>query len=177
MELYKEDIKHRKRIFEILFFPIILIMLVSIPFIESGFKGIFVFLIAGAMAAMTIHPWLTKIIGLKRIRIDSQKLYIETRLFNIRTKKETYELSQIEQPISKKKKKAESYTTLVDFRIFGVIHHPEKFKNYDLNPVTVHFDYEGKHIKIGEGLKEFNGKKIVQLIKKHRKKTKPNKLE
>jgi len=76
----------------------------------------------------------------------------------------------IEKPICYRNEKAESYTAYGEVRVFGMSHHPEKFRKYDVNPTTLHFEYEDNHIKIGEGLEAFNGKKIVEMLKRNKKK-------
>jgi hypothetical protein len=175
MDLYKEKIKHRKKFIEVLFFPIILTISIVPNFLDLGVKAVFVSIIGGIMAIVVFFPWVNKVFGIKQIRIDSEKLYVELLLAGIKIKTTSYRLSIIEKPISKRNEKAESYTAYGEVRIFGLAHHPEKLRKYDINPTTIHFEYEDSHIKIGGGLEAFNGKKVVDILKRH-KKTKPNNL-
>jgi len=80
MDLYNEKIKYRKKLFEVLFFPFILTMTIVPGFLDLGVKAIFVSIIGGIMAAIVFFPWVKKVFGVKQIRIDSEKLYVEELL-------------------------------------------------------------------------------------------------
>jgi len=174
MEIYSEEVRYKKEFLEIIFFPGLIVIACVPLFSDKGFTEIIIGIVGSLLAIIFFLPWLNKLIGFKRITITSEFLLIESFLLK-KYKTVRYELNKIHKPISKSNEKAESYRSYGHVTILGMRHHPESLREYDLNPMTVHFEYGKSHIKIGEGLESFNGKKIVEIIKKQRKITKNNK--
>jgi len=167
MDLYQEEIKYKRKISEFILFPALLLFAFIPIYSEKGFIEIILGVVGSILAIVFFLPWLNKLIGYKLIVIDKEHLVIESYLLK-KYKTVRYDLQKIHKPTCKINEKARSYRSHGSVTILGFKHHPEKMRVYDLNPVTIHFDYGKKHVKIGEGLVAFNGKKIVDIIKKQK---------
>ncbi|WP_321279107.1 hypothetical protein [Marinifilum fragile] len=168
MNIYSEEIKYKKKLSEVMVFPVLLVFACTPLFSDHGYIEVLFGIFGGIFASIYFFPWLNKLMGNKRIMIDSNHLSVVSHLF-IDFKCEQYELSKISNPKSMKNEKSETYRASGEVSVLGIKHHPEKLREYDLNPVTVHFDYGKRHIKIGEGMEAFNGKEIISSIKSAKK--------
>lgn len=174
MELFSTEIKYKKKFAEIIFYPAILLFASTPLFSDKGSAEILFGIIGSLLAVIFFLPWLNRLIGFKRIIIEKEFLIIESCLW-IKYKTNKFKLEKINKLKFNTNEKAESYKSYGSVTILGYKHHPESMREYDRNPMTVHFDYERRKIKIGEGLKYFDGKKIVEIIKRQQKQTKHNK--
>jgi hypothetical protein len=102
------------------------------------------------------------------ISINELELSIENKLFGVSLDQNKYPLNGIAGIRTCYDEKSENWSSIgPSFSINGGVGYtPERFREYELNPTVLYFTYDGKEIKIGEGLEEFDVEKLKFELEK-----------
>ena len=115
--------------------------------------------LAIGMVCIIYLSWM--LFGDVRVTIKEKFLIIQKRCLGVPFFKNSYNISSIKNIQIARNTKANSYWSLGR-------HSSKYFRIYDINPIVIYFDYNGKQIKIGEGLEEFNAEEILNKIRRSR---------
>ena len=97
------------------------------------------------------------------LTVEGNNLLIENNIFFIKNK--CYSIEKIQNLKYSKNVKSSIYTQSGHVKVLGVDATPESWKEYYYHKEIVSFNYEGKEIEIGKWKKEFEGKRLVEIIK------------
>jgi hypothetical protein len=165
MDIYSEKIRNKANTSQFIVL-IAGLLFTFVPLFTDGNSTRFLVSVFGLFFLVSgLLYWLNIIFGYKLIGVNNNHLIIQSHLF-IRYKTLYYNLAKIKKPKVIYNDKADSYSGVPTQNIFGHSHIPEDMRDYDINPVIITFKYGKRDIKIGKDLKPFNGKKIVDTIKK-----------
>ncbi len=166
--MYTEKVNYRKN-YLLLLIPVICFAMIIVSITtKNDFNRIVVGVIATGFLLFLTKPILRIFKGYYIIQVSSKELAVQPYLFRA-GKRKVYDLKIIRNIECRKNENSESYIATAEINVGGFRHHPESSRTYIKNPITIHFYYDGEHVKIGEGLEAFNGDKIVRLIKQNKK--------
>lgn len=100
----------------------------------------------------------------KYITLETERLIITYSFMGLSHHKK-YWLNQIESMYYQKMVKSDVYTSNVHAEVLGVDVTPEHTKKYYYHPEVIRFYYVNRRVVIGKWKKQFDGEKLVQLIR------------
>jgi len=164
MNSFEIKIKYKKNVLLIFVITFSLIISLGIAISTYGtdiFPFTFIFLF---FSILFYFKWYKQKHGYEKLVISSPYL-VHDKYVNLKLKKRSeYNLLEIENLEYRTDENSEDYVSPVTITIGGIPNSPKSTRKYSTNPTTLHFDYYGEHIKIGEGLEKFDAMKFVRKI-------------